>query len=288
MSAAAAPARLQLAPVEVMSESERQFIHRAAKQSDVRMDGRRTLEWRQMDVEVATLNNSRSLAKVKLAAGTQVFCLVSCELAEPYPDRPNEGGFQIQVDYMHSAGAGWAGDGMVERAIQKAVDVESLCIVPGRKAWFVKCLLVVVDDCGAVSDALSAAACSALVHFRRPDVTVVGEDVTVHDVRERIPVPLTVQYLPLCFSVAVLASEDGSGLCTLVDPTHREEAVALESAGVFQVVLNAHHEVCGLAEAGAYFGAEEMMDIVEHLMLARTARGDIMQRVLDASPFEVL
>ncbi|KAH9260330.1 hypothetical protein BASA81_001500 [Batrachochytrium salamandrivorans] len=283
-----ASARLQPAPLEVMSESERQFIHRAAKQSDVRMDGRRTLEWRQLELEVSTLNNSRSLAKVKLAGGTQVFCLVSCELAEPYPDRPNEGGFQLQIDYMHSAGSGFAGDGLVERAIQKAVDVESLCIVPGRKAWFVKCQLVVVDDCGSVSDALSVAACSALMHFRRPDVTVVGEEVTVHNVRERIPVPLTVQYLPLCFSVAVLASVEEEKLCTLVDPTHREEIVAWESAGVFQVVLNTHHEVCGLVEAGAYFGAEEMMELIEHLMLARTARGDIMQRVLDANPFEVL
>lgn len=279
-----------------MSESEKQFILRAALESEIRLDGRRNAEARDISVQLRTVDNSRSLARVHLGGadcGTQVACTVSCELSTPYPDRPNEGAFQISTDYMHSAGSAAAqGDALVEKSIQKCVDVESLCIVPGSKAWFVRCQLVVIDDCGSVADACSIAACAALLHFRRPDVTVVGEEVTVHSVREKIPVPLTIQYTPLCLTFAVLAGmlqgEHVTKTCKLVDSTEREEQVAVETAGMFQLVLNAHQEICGLLEGGAYLAASEVNQLVEQAAVIRTARGKILDAALTANPFEIV
>lgn len=58
----------------------------------------------------------------------------------------------------------------------------------------------VLDHEGNVLDCACIAAVSALCHFRRPDVTLSGEDVTIHSKSEKNPIPLAIHHIPVCVS----------------------------------------------------------------------------------------
>ncbi|CAI8023434.1 Exosome complex component RRP45 [Geodia barretti] len=70
---------------------------------------------------------------------------------------------------------------MLERCLKdsRAVDTESLCIIAGEKVWSLRVDIHVLDQCGNITDCATVAAIAALKHFRRPDVTVIGEEATI-------------------------------------------------------------------------------------------------------------
>lgn len=70
---------------------------------------------------------------------------------------------------------------IVEKALRRsrAIDTEGLCIVAGEKVWQIRVDLLFLDHDGNLVDCASIAAITALLHFRRPDVTVSGEEVTI-------------------------------------------------------------------------------------------------------------
>ena len=290
-----------------------------------------------MQITVKRASASHSLAEVKLGS-TVAVCDVSAEIIKPYPDAPNEGNLQTHVSMAPVASPRAAGVGgtrapalaLLERSLlsSRAVDLESLCIVAGAKAWNVKCVVTVTDDCGAALDAASLAALAGLLHFRRPDVTCVGDQVTVHTLEERAPVPLSIHHVPLCVSVALLRDEqaeldavrgtreggggDGAGeeeeaeaatddrpgprverddpdsdagVIALVDPTHREEAVA---DGLVTVALNAHKEVCGLTKTGQPpLSSRALARLVSRAGKIRADRTRVLERALVETPFGV-
>jgi exosome complex component RRP45 len=85
---------------------------------------------------------------------------------------------------------------LLEKALRQsnAIDRESLCIVAGEKVnrmhvafqahardqvWSLRIDLHFLDDQGNLIDCASIAAMAALLHFRKPEVTVAGYDVTI-------------------------------------------------------------------------------------------------------------
>lgn len=67
----------------------------------------------------------------------------------------------------------------------RCVDTESLCITTGLRVWTIRVDVHVLNYDGNVIDAASIAALAALLHFRRPDVSVCGEDFVIHSPSER-------------------------------------------------------------------------------------------------------
>lgn len=84
---------------------------------------------------------------------------------------------------------------------------------------------------------------AALRHFRRPDFTVEGEDVTIYSAREREPIPLAMLHHPLC----VTFSYYESGEVVIMDATSAEEQVR---EGEVIISMNRHGEVCQIAKYG--------------------------------------
>lgn len=76
---------------------------------------------------------------------------------------------------------------MLERCLRdsRCLDTESLCIVFGQKVWQIRVDVHVLNFDGNITDAASIAAIAALSHFRRPDVTVCGDEITIHSVEDR-------------------------------------------------------------------------------------------------------
>lgn len=113
----------------------------------------------------------------------------------------------------------------------------------GSKCFALRADIHVLSHDGNLIDVACIAVITALQHFRRPDVTVSGDSVTVHDIRERDPVALSLIHHPLCVTFSYI---DG-GNFVLVDSTLAEEQVR---EGQIILTMNRHGELCQMAKYG--------------------------------------
>ncbi|KAJ1795509.1 3'-5'-exoribonuclease [Coemansia sp. RSA 2399] len=234
------------------SNVEKAFLLEALGKG-LRVDGRGPYDYRTLKISCGP---TYGLVEVQLGQ-TRVLARVSCEVTRPFPDRPTEGFVQFNAELSNMAAPGLESSGkastqeiavsrMLERIIRqsRAIDTEALCILAGEKVWSVRLDLHFLDHGGNLVDAASIAAIAALRHFRRPDVTVDGEEAIIHDVKERNPVPLSIHHTPVCVSFAFLGS---NGEFPVVDPSLLEEQTQVSS---YTVTLNSHREICALNKAG--------------------------------------
>lgn len=94
---------------------------------------------------------------------------------------------------------------ILERAFKDSncVDLESLCIVADEKVWNIKVDLNVLNHEGNIIDCASVAVLAALSHFKRPDVTTSGDEVIIHTIAEKDPIPMVLHHYPVCVSYAI-------------------------------------------------------------------------------------
>lgn len=244
-----------------LSLNEYDFVRRAVKEG-TRLDKRGLAEFRSLNVE---LGNRPGQVMVRLG-DTKVYCMVSAEVVVPPIDRPFEGQLQVFVEifpgaHPPDASANDLESGrlslqrLLERSIKmsRAVDTESLCILPGQRVWSVRVDVHVLDDDGGAGDAALIASMTALQVFKRPAVEVVDGAVKVFSSFERHPVPLTVMHCPLPITFAFLSNElvedDESEAAPFIvtDPTAVEEK-ALD--GCMTIVLNRQGELVAAIKAG--------------------------------------
>lgn len=235
---------------EPLSLNERTFILEALRDGK-RVDGRRAYDLRSV---YATFGEQ--LGQVEVQMGTsRVMSVITAEIVAPRSERGTEGLFQFQTEFSPMACIEFGQERrntaqvelgrIVERGLResRAIDTEALCIVAGRKVWCIRCHIHVLDHGGNLIDCASLATILGLLHFRRPDVTVVGEDVTVHSLKERLPVPLSIHHIPISITFAIF----DEGEIIICDPTYKEEQ-AMESR--MSMTLNAQEEICAVQKAG--------------------------------------
>ena len=128
-----------------------------------RIDGRLQWEGRNLEIEHSVLPRAEGSARVRMG-DTIVLAGVKFQIMQPYPDRPNQGGLMCSADVRPIAGRNWeAGPPspeaielgrVVDRGIRESgcIDVDSLCIIPGEKAWQVILDLFAVSDDGNLFD----------------------------------------------------------------------------------------------------------------------------------------
>lgn len=233
-----------------LSNCERAFLLQAITEKK-RLDGRQTYDYRNIKI---TFGTDYGCCIVELGK-TRVLGQVSCELVAPKMNRPTEGilFFNLELSSMASPAfeSGRSSELLVklnrllERCLRnsKCIDTESLCVAAGEKVWQIRVDLHLVNHEGNIIDAASIAAIAALSHFRRPDVSVQGEEVTVYTPEERDPVPLSIHHMPVCVSFAFFQQ----GTYLLVDPNEREERVM---DGLLVIAMNKHREICTIQSSG--------------------------------------
>ncbi len=192
-----------------------EFIRKALQQG-IRLDGRR-LEDFQDTVITLTRNETTSSSYVTLG-GTQVITVVKGSIVSPYIDRPTEGILNINVDtsiYAHSSSSISESEltRFLERSIRdsESIDLESLCLVAGRKVWLISCDVKILDYQGSAIDACVLSCMSALRAHRRAEVTVDGDNLKVYHSDEREPLPLALYHTPLALTIGLfipLKNED--------------------------------------------------------------------------------
>ncbi|KJA13385.1 hypothetical protein HYPSUDRAFT_209590 [Hypholoma sublateritium FD-334 SS-4] len=244
---------------------EREFLFSALKESQ-RLDGRMPLEMR-----TPVLTFGPDLGWVECAMGkTRVLAQVEGKMVKPQPERPFEGSITIHSEISPMASSdyepGRPSDEevtitrMLDKVLKRsdALDKESLCILAGERVWHIRLTLHFLADAGNMLDCACLAGMVALKHFRRPDVEVIGDEVTVHRPTERAPVPLAIHHTPFCFTFAFFPD---STTPPVLDPNQLEQRL---SAGLVSIALNAQKEICVLQKLGGVpLGTDDILQLVE-------------------------
>lgn len=243
----------------LLSNCERDFLLKAIEEKK-RLDGRQTYDYRKIKI---TFGTDYGCCFVDLGK-TRVMAQVSCELVAPKENRPNEGimFFNIELSPMASpifeqgrqSELSVKLNRQLERCLRnsKCIDTESLCVVSGEKVWQIRVDVHMLNHDGNLMDAASIAAITALCHFRRPDVAVQGEEVTVYSPEERDPIALSIYHMPISVSFSFFQQ----GTYLLVDPCEREERVM---DGLLMIAMNKHREICSVQSSGGIMLLKEQV-----------------------------
>ncbi len=215
------------------------------------------------DIHVSS-NKEQQLVTVTIGNTTRAIAHCKATVARPLPSNPSNGflSFSCEITQMAAANVAVTDAHLqqikslemhitkcLDKSIKRshAIDTESLVIVPGEWVWNISCHVKVIDDDGNATDASLLAAISALLAFKRPDVTVNGDIVQVHPPSEKYPVPLTFHHLPIPATFALLTNENKE-IIPVLDPSLSEEK---SCAAIITLSTNIHRQIVSLSSFGA-------------------------------------
>lgn len=225
----------------VLSEIRKDYLYNLVLKGE-RADGRRFDEYREISIEKNVISKAEGSALVKLGL-SQVMVGVKMQPGEPFPDSPNRGVIITNAELVPLASptfepgppneVGIELARLVDRGVResKAVDLEKLCIIPGKQVWVIFIDVHILDDCGNIKDASSLGAIAALLTTRVPASRFgLGEDYS-----------LPVNDVP----IATTAIEFGDVL--MFDPDVDEESIANTK---LTVISTADGSICGMQKSG--------------------------------------
>jgi len=279
----------EMASVPV-SRNEIEFTLQALRRENIRTDGRALSAYRRFGLRFGAAHG-----EVEANFGpTRALAVCSGEVITPPPERPNEGRIAFHVEFGPIASPSFeagrpsvqatALSNFIERLLRgsHAIDTEALCIVGGQKVWSIRVDVRALDDDGNLGDVCAIAALCSLMHFRKADVDVRGEEANVFAAEERCPVPLSIHHIPVPVTFALFAASGSGGAkdhatepAWLLDPNRLEEAATV--GGVLCVAVNEYGELCGLHKPG---GMPVDVALIEHFVELATARAkEITSRI---------
>jgi exosome complex component RRP42 len=228
------------------NDFKKHLIH--ALEQNIRPDGRKLDEFREITVQTGISGTAEGSARVKMG-DTEVLVGVKLEVGTPFPDRPDEGAIMVNVELLPLSSPEFeAGPPsidaielarVIDRGIResKAVDLKKLCIKKGEKCWVVQIDVCTVNAAGNLFDAAALAAIIALKNTYFPKYE--NEEL---DYKHRTDKKLVLEKVPISITVIKI------GKNYLVDPLSEEEK-NLDSR--LSVALTEDNTLCALQKGGS-------------------------------------
>ncbi len=225
-----------------------------------RRDGRRLDEYRSISIETNYVEKAEGSALVKIG-DTMVLAGVKTGVGTPFPDTPNSGVLQVNAEFVPLASPSFEPGPPDENALElarvvdrslreiKAVDLEKLAIIPGKKVWLVWIDIYVLDHNGNLLDASMLAAMAALLTAKMPEAKIEGEDVVLDRSKYVNPIPVNHRI------VTVTIGKVNNYL--LVDPDLEEESIL---DGRIAFAVSGDGRIAGIQKMG--MGPFSMEEIV--------------------------
>ncbi len=237
-----------------------------------RIDGRGFEEYRKITVELGTIPKAAGSALVRLG-DTMVLVGVKTEIGEPYRDRPLEGVLQVHAEFVPLASPTFEPGPPDENAIEtarvidrclrepKAVKLDELAIIPGRKVWIVFNDIYLLDHNGNIVDASMLATMAALRTAKLPRVVSIEGDTIVIDKSTRE------KPLPVSLNVVIVSVAKINGYI-IVDPNLDEESVV---DAKLMVGVDEKGRIVGMQKTGQRSFTRSEVDYAIDLALKKAA-----------------
>jgi len=226
------------------------------------IDKRPLLNYRPIEVNKNVAPNADSSALVKLGH-TQVLVGIKIDVGQPFPDNPEEGVLIVNAEYIPAASPSFEPGPPDENAIElarvidrslresKAIALNKLVIIPGKKVWVIWLDIYVLDHDGNLLDASMIGSMLALAQLKIPyfEVDPVTGNVKVDKSMRITPLPIN-RYI-----ATVTVYKIGDVL--LVDPTAEEEAIASASLAIS---VSEEGNIVGMQKRGLGFFLEKEIE----------------------------
>jgi len=212
-----------------------------------RVDGRSTLEYRPIAIEVNAVKKAEGSA-IATVGKTTVIAGVKLDIVEPYPNEEDEGTLIVTVELLPLASEkfrpGPPSIGAIElarivdRGIRESgfINFKKLCIKKGEKVWAVLLDIYILNDDGNLIDSAALASVAALKTALLPSVK--NDKVDYGN--------LTAKHLPLTDAMPLTLTFYKIGQSIILDPTTEEEeaidariSIAISRPGNKEAVINA-------------------------------------------------
>ncbi len=198
-------------------------------EENLRKDGRSFFDYRKIKIKTDIIENAEGSAYVELG-NTKVLCGVKIEVAEPFPEFPDEGIVVTNLDLTPISDKEIPPElipieaelgRVVDRGIResKLIDTKKLVIEEGKWVWDILIDIAILDYDGNVIDASGIAAYLALKRAVFPKLEKVGDKYKInYKEKTNEKIPITKLVLPITFAKI--------GDYLVLDPTKEEEEVA--------------------------------------------------------------
>ncbi len=242
-----------------------------------RLDGRGLTDYRKVQLEKGIIERAEGSARVRLGK-TEVMVGVKIEVGEPFSDTPNQGVLTVNAELVPLASptfeAGPPGEDSIElarvvdRGIREseAIDMEKMCIVPGKKVLVVFVDVYVLNHDGNLIDASAMAALAALLTAKVFNYEVKDGEVKIKPGYTQLPV----SNYPVAVTLAKIQDQ------LVADPSLEEEEVM---DARLTVTLEKDGKVCALQKGGS--GVFTTEEILEAAKMAQEKAGDLRKIVVE-------
>ncbi|MBS7656838.1 MAG: exosome complex protein Rrp42 [Candidatus Bathyarchaeia archaeon] len=241
-----------------------------------RLDGRGLKDYRSIQIESGIIGKAEGSARVRLGK-TEVMVGVKIDVGEPFSDRPNEGVLTTNAEFVPLASpefeAGPPGEEsmelarVVDRGIResKAIELEKLCIIPGKKVFVIFVDVYVLNHDGNLIDASTLASIVALMNTKIFKYEIKDGEI------EKKPgfSPLPLRDIPISVT---LASING---ILVVDPWLDEEEVM---DARLTIAFSKDGRICAIQKGGS--GTLSPQQIIEAANIAKEKSEEIREIVV--------
>lgn len=242
----------------MISEYAKRYIK--AHIAEKREDGRRTNEYRNIEVETNVIEKAEGSAHIRIG-NTEVIVGVKLDVGEPFPDTPKQGVLMVGAEFSPIADpdfeSGPPGENatelarVVDRGIREshAVDLDKL-FIEEKKVWIVFVDIHILNNDGNLIDACGIASIAALLTSKIPKL---NEDKTVN--REEYESKLKVVEKPIPVTITKINRH------LVLDCTEQEEE---SSEGRITVTCVEDGTICAMQKSGSVeFTEKEINEAID-------------------------
>jgi len=241
-----------------------------------RLDGRGLTDYREIQLEVGVVERAEGSARVRLGK-TEVLVGIKVEVGEPFADVPNEGVLTVNAELVPLASPTFEPGPPDENSIElarvvdrgiresKAIALEDLCIIPGKKVFIVFIDIYVLNHDGNLIDASALAALAALLNAKMPNYEVKDGEVVIKPGYTQLPM----RNHPVAVTLAKINDK------LLADPWLEEENVM---DARLTITTEKDGKICAIQKGG--YSHFTMQQILEAAKLAREKADELRKIVV--------
>ncbi|MEM3617948.1 MAG: exosome complex protein Rrp42 [Candidatus Bathyarchaeia archaeon] len=227
-----------------------------------RLDGRGLNDYREIRVEQGIIERAEGSARALLGK-TEVMVGVKIETGEPFPDTPNEGVLTVNAELVPLASPTFEPGPPDENSIElarvvdrgiresKAVELDKLCITPGKKVFVIFVDIYVLNHDGNLIDASSLAAMAALLNTKMFNYEIEDGEIKIKPGYTALPV----RRHPVSVTFAKINDR------LVVDPWLEEEQIM---DARLTITIDDDGNVCAVQKGGSgYFTPKQVFEAVQ-------------------------